>query len=383
MSGTNGQDRAALAREAAGALSSARDRVGSMKAIVGFDVMIDSIIRVVDRKDDKGFTPMTQISQLADRVAKAAGRSINIEFRVEQAKLGGNGALMGEGLARAGARVSFIGSIGGEGRGGVHPVFEDFAGRCEAVFPTGGPGLTDALEFDDGKVLLGKTEALDAITWASVQQAVGGVDKLRALIDGAGCMAPVSWTQVPFMDEIWRGLIREVLPKIEKGRRPTVFIDLADPRKRTPEALKGALALLREMNALTPVTLGLNLSESKQVAAVLGISEPQTLEEGAPQVREALGLACVVTHGHHAVAAATKDGQLASFEGPYTKTPRISTGAGDHFNAGFTLASGLGLPAAQGLAVASALSGWYVRKGLGPTLDELIGFLKELPEAQK
>jgi len=383
MSGTSDTHRGALAAEAAAALTSAKSRIGAMRAVVGFDVMIDSIIRVVDRKDSASFTPMRKIDQLAERVAKAAGRSINIEFRVEQEKLGGNGALMGEGLARAGARVSFIGSIGGGGSGGVHPVFADFAARCEKVYPTGGPGLTDALEFDDGKVLLGKTAALEHITWANVVRAVGGVDALRSMIDGAGCFVPVSWTQVPRMDEIWDGVIEHVLPKIEASRRPAIFIDLADPKKRTKEALVGALGRLRKLNELAPVTLGLNLSESQQIAAALGKKEPQTLDEGAPMIREALGLSCVVTHGHRAGAAASKEGEVASFEGPYTKTPKISTGAGDHFNAGFALASGLGLPAGQRLAVASALSGWYVRKGLGPTLDELIGFLKALPEGEK
>lgn len=354
-----------------------------MTAVVGFDVMVDSIIRVVDTKDAQGFTPMRRIEQFAERVAKAAGRSINIEFRVELEKLGGNGALMGEGLARAGARVSFIGSIGGDGPGGVHPVFADFARRCERVCATGGPGFTDALEFDDGKVLLGRTAALESITWKNVVRAAGGVDALRGMIDGAGCLVPVSWTQVPHMDEVWKGLIRDVLPKIDASRRPAVFIDLADPRKRTEEALSDALDLLQEMNALAPVTLGLNLSESKQVAKVLGLREPETLDEGAPLVREAMGLACVVTHGHRAGAAASMDGEVASFEGPYTKTPKISTGAGDHFNAGFALASGLGLPAGQCLAAASALSGWYVRKGLGPTLEEWIGFLRALPEGER
>lgn len=385
---TSADTRAATARAAADALQKAGATVASMRVVAGFDGMVDSIIRVVDRREGPvAFTPMRRIEQFAQRVAIAAGKSINIELGVEHVKIGGNGVLMADGLARAGAKVSFIGSVGmsdappgspgSPGSREVRAVFREFAARCAAIYPTSPPGFTDACEFDDGKVMLGKTADLSLITWESVTRAVGGPAALTAMLDGAGLLIPVSWTQVPHMDEIWKGLC-ESLAKIPRERRPWIFIDLADPAKRTEEALKAALALLREMNSATPLALGLNLAESQRIARAVGAPEPKDLDDAAVSIRKALGLACVVTHSRVASAGATEK-ESARFAGPFVQRPKMSTGAGDHFNAGFSLGWRLGLPIAQALAVGASVSGWYVREAKGPSLAEVASFLRDLP----
>lgn len=384
MSSSSADVRGTTARGASEALLSARGRIGSMKVVAGFDGMVDSICRVVDHKEGAtSYTPMHTIAQMAERVARAAGKSINIELRAERVKIGGNGVLMADGLAAAGARVSFIGSIADDASPSkVHALFGAFAGRCASVHPTCPPGLTDACEFDDGKVMLGKTDNLAKITWDSTVRAVGGLDALVRMADGAGLLVPVAWTQVPAMDEIWDGLTRQVFPKIERDRRPPVFIDLADPAKRTENELKGALERLKAMNAMTPVTLGLNLAESQRIARAIGAPEPRTMEEAADRIRAGLGLGCVVVHGRESASAATERDR-ATFEGPFVRKPFMSTGAGDHFNAGFALSGAAGVSLAQQLAAGSALSGWYVRKGAAPSLDEWAGFLRDLPAPER
>jgi sugar/nucleoside kinase (ribokinase family) len=62
--------------------------------------------------------------------------------------------------------------------------------------------------------------------------------------------------------------------------------------------------------------------------------------------------------------------------------PRLSTGAGDHFNAGFALAQAAGLPLEECLAVGTATSGAYVRDAESPTLPRLCDMLATLPEPQ-
>lgn len=370
-------DRANTASLAAAALRATREDAARFRAVIGFDAMVDAIVRAVDTRESADrFTPMRRIEQFAQRIAAAAGRSINVELAVEQEKVGGNGAIMADALARVGARVTFIGNAGADA---PHPVFEDFAQRCARVVTLGEPGKTDAAEFDDGKVMLGRTAALARIRWSAVLERAGGADALAQLLDGAALLAPVSWTMVPFLEEIWDGLSRDTLPRIERARRPGVFIDLADPAKRPPEDLRRALERLRAFEALTPVALGLNLAESVRVCRALGKPEPRTLAEGARTVRDALDLDCVATHAQTGAACATRDGEYATFDGPYTRTPRISTGAGDHFNAGFALAWRLGLEPAHRLACAGALSGWYVRHARGPNFDELASFLDALP----
>ena len=61
--------------------------------------------------------------------------------------------------------------------------------------------------------------------------------------------------------------------------------------------------------------------------------------------------------------------------GPYTEKPLITTGAGDHFNAGFTTGQLLGLDPEGCLALGVSTSGHYVRTGESPSLAALETFL--------
>ncbi|TVQ63357.1 MAG: hypothetical protein EA379_04105 [Phycisphaerales bacterium] len=352
--------------------------VGAMRVVAGFDAMVDTIARAVDvRRSPEDYAPMERIEQLGARIGGAAGKSINVEIAVERVKVGGNGAIMGEAMARLGTRVTFLGNIGAHDGADApaHEVFRAFAAACERVVSLGEPGLTDALEFADGKVMLGKTAALGRITWDRVLERCGGAAGVGGVLDGAAVLAPLSWTMVPGLDAIWDGL-RAALAALAPERRPRVMIDLADPAKRPPQDLRAALERVRAIDAVAPVTLGLNLSESAHVARALGAPAPTSLAEAAMSVREALGVACVATHSREAAACATREGDAAAIDGWFTPTPRVSTGAGDHFNAGYALAWGLGLGAAERLACACAVSGWYVRRGEGPSAQELGAFLE-------
>ncbi|QKK07878.1 MAG: hypothetical protein HND58_06615 [Planctomycetota bacterium] len=196
------------------------------------------------------------------------------------------------------------------------------------------------------------------------------------------------------MQGIWEGLIRDVLPGLAAGssglghpRR--VFIDLSDPAKRTDEDLRSALETLGRMNEILPVTLSLNLAEGERVARVLGVdafTDAPSLGAGvrlaAERVRERSGLACLVIHPREGAGAADDSGASAWFEGPFTAHPKLSTGAGDHFGAGFSFAQVLGLPLAEALAVGCGVSGAYVRDARSPDLARLTSFLRGLPGAE-
>jgi len=56
--------------------------------------------------------------------------------------------------------------------------------------------------------------------------------------------------------------------------------------------------------------------------------------------------------------------------------PLITTGAGDHFNSGFCLGKVLGLDNADSLLAGVTASGFYVRSGHSPSLDDLAKMLR-------
>ena len=127
------------------------------------------------------------------------------------------------------------------------------------------------------------------------------------------------------------------------------------------------------------VTLGLNLSETRQVCDVLDLGSVgdsgEELKAAATRIRNALNLSCVIVHPREGAACATHDGAYY-VEGPFCKNPKISTGAGDHFNAGFAAAEVIGLSPESCLAVAVATSGQYVRTGRSPNLHETAAFIE-------
>jgi fructose-1-phosphate kinase PfkB-like protein len=63
----------------------------------------------------------------------------------------------------------------------------------------------------------------------------------------------------------------------------------------------------------------------------------------------------------------------------FCSEPRILTGGGDNFNAGFCLALLNDLNLFQSLIMANAVSGYYVKTGISPDVHNLIKFLKKFP----
>jgi sugar/nucleoside kinase (ribokinase family) len=60
----------------------------------------------------------------------------------------------------------------------------------------------------------------------------------------------------------------------------------------------------------------------------------------------------------------------------------ISTGAGDHFNAGFSMGQVLGFNLEESLCCGVGTSGYYVRNGASPTGTQLSEVMEKLPPPQ-
>jgi sugar/nucleoside kinase (ribokinase family) len=352
----------------------------SVKATVGLDGFVDEIIAVVDKRHDGGkFDPVKTIGHLGAKITAAAGESSNYELVVKQRKLGGNGPIMANALASMGLDVTYIGNLGYPN---LDPVFLDFSKKAK-VISIAEPGHTDALEFEDGKLMLGKHETLHDVNWDNLLSRVGR-DNLKKLMDGSQLIGMVNWTMLPNMSRIWARLLDEIIPNSERHQRK-LFIDLADPEKRTHGDILDALKLLSRFQDQVDVILGLNLKESLEVADVLGLpgrSDPEAaIEENARAIREKLNLSCVVIHPRRSAAAAN-EAASARFPGPFVQQPKISTGAGDHFNAGFCLGTLLGFSLEESLCTGVATSGYYVRTAESPSATQLSEFVGKLPPPQ-
>jgi len=369
-----------ISESAAAKLSAALPTLGTIPALIGLDGFVDEIIAVVNKRlDRQHFEPIKTIAAFGEKILKAAGQSSNYELCVKQTKLGGNGPIMANALAAAGLAVTYIGCLGYPT---IHPVFAELARRAK-VLSIAEPGHTDALEFEDGKLMLGKHQSLGDVNWENLAERVGK-EQLVKLFGGAKLIGMVNWTMLPFMSDIWYMLQSKILPLCPKQER-ILFVDLADPEKRTHDDISAALKILSGFQSTVSVVLGLNLKESEAIAQVLGIALPADseaqIERTAGEIRRRLGISCVVIHPRKSAAAATER-ESAHFSGPFVQQPKISTGAGDHFNAGFCIGRVVGLSLEESLCAGVATSGYYVRNAESPTGGQLADFIANLPSPQ-
>jgi sugar/nucleoside kinase (ribokinase family) len=363
--------------QTASQLESAISRASQMTAFVGLDGFVDEILHVVDKRESaERYLRMPTITQLAERLAGAAGRSTNVELVSQLTKLGGNGPIMANALASFGLKVSYLGILGYPN---LHPVFAEFAKRAE-VHSIAEPGYTDALEFEDGKIMLGKHQSLKQMNWENIKSRYGK-DKFAAKMGSADLVGFVNWTMLTHMSGIWSAVLKEVCPGM-KGPRRKLFIDLADPEKRTAADVARALELITAFQQYFDVILGLNEKEGHEIGEALdmraGDRSPEALLKLCRQIHQHLRVDSLVIHPTAYALASGPDGAV-TVQGPFTPKPKITTGAGDHFNSGFCLGKLLGFPTERCLLTGVTTSGFYVRTGQSPSMADLAAMLRNWP----
>jgi hypothetical protein len=366
-----------LREEAAQKLVSLIGQPSRCSAILGLDGFVDEIIHVVDkRQHPDSFQRLPTINRLAERLAHAAGKSTNIELVTVQTKLGGNGPIMAHALSSFGVRITYVGNLGYPD---LHPVFKPLAESAQ-VFSIAEPGHTDALEFEDGKIMFGKMSGLNEITWENVLRRVGRKTYLESLYS-ANLRAFVNWTMTPYMSEFWEALLHE-LDSNPPAKKQPIFFDLADPEKRQNDDIRRALGLISRFQNHYEVILGMNEKEAFEVSSALEFPRYESSREGlaslASHLQSNLQISAVTIHPM-TYALAVHNGETCFADGPKITQPRITTGGGDHFNAGFCLGKLLGLETALCITLGVATSGFYVSTARSPGVEDLIQMLRHWP----
>jgi sugar/nucleoside kinase (ribokinase family) len=228
--------------------------------------------------------------------------------------------------------------------------------------------------------MLVKSAQLNDVTWQNIQARFGR-DKFIEKFSTADLVGFVNWTMIPYMSELWAALLQEFCPNPSATRRK-IFFDLADPEKRNAKDILRALNLIAAFERYFEVILGLNEKEAYEIGNVLGLDTKDRTRSGlAALSREIQGQVPVTALVVHPVtcALAVCRGQVALVEGPYVEKPLITTGAGDHFNAGFCFGRCLGFEPAACLLLGVTASGFYVRNAQSPSIDDLVEMLRKWP----
>ena len=352
------------------------------KVFVGLDGFIDEIIHVVDtRVSPDSYTRIPSIQAFSDRISHGIGMSTNIELVSQQIKMGGNGPILANALLNYSMETNYVGAVG---QPELDSVFQPLK-RCHRIISLSPPAITDALEFSDGKIITSKLTSLNAVTWETMTEQCA-LPQLIALFEECDYIVFSNWSMILGMNHIWGKFLELVAPSITASEK-TVFFDLADPEKRTKEDLQEAIAhIINFTKSGFRVTLSMNLKEACEISTVLGkeISDYQAAD--AQELLEflsgQLGIFCSVIHLVDRACCRHKL-QYHEVNGPYCAAPKLTTGAGDNFNAGFLYGMMQEFSFTDCLYLGCATSGYYVRQGKSPFLPELIGFLNQWKDNPK
>jgi hypothetical protein len=204
-----------------------------------------------------------------------------------------------------------------------------------------------------------------------------GIDQLKEMLRGKQLISFLNWSEIENSSQIWRGFLNEILPYIESGEiKPLFFSDFSDCSRKSTKEIQEAISLLDRFRNYFRVVLSLNQNEASLVARALSIRENVSDEEFARVLSVACNTDILVVHRTNDALA--YDGvNYEKCETFFCKEPKILTGGGDNFNAGFCLALLHDLNLFQSLVVANAVSGSYVKTGISPDVKQLKQFLEQ------
>jgi ketohexokinase len=367
-----------------------RGTSNNAQILVGFDAFIDRICHVVDVRTHTGHDGYSRISTLVEfgtRISSAAGTSAGFELVTQRTKAGGNALLTAFALATLDLDVHFAGILTDPAHPeSVCPLLADAANRFKTRLLLGAPGTTDALEFDDGKLMLGQAPSLDTLTSNTIlsQNAEPSYASLLPIVDA---LVFGNWTAHTALTDLWNRLANS-LQASSVNKPQHCLVDLADITRHTHDDITQALAALGALNAHIPVTLSLNAAEASHLANSLGTTTPASLQPSTPvdqlvetttTLRQRLDLHRLIIHTHAAAASATRT-HSAHCITRHNPAPVLLTGAGDHFNAGCLLGMLQDTDEEIMLALGNTLASYYISAGTAPTTAQLAAHANSLAE---
>jgi len=339
-------------------------------AMVGFDGYVDYIQKVVKSVDSTTRSYFGDITQLADHISAAAGKSAQFELRTQTIKMGGNAPIMSQALASLSIKNSCVGMLGTPD---VHSVFKSMDANCTHI-SLGSPATTNALEFEDGKLILSEVSAFDELDWEHIVR-VKEDERVLACMQDSKLIAMVDWSNLPKCSILWKD-VYEIL-KAHQWTDKLFFFDLCDPSKKSHAAIQDILDIISSFSTIGRTVLGLNENEALKVHKVLfadSSSHDMNMTEVAKDLFAKLSIDNVLIHPIDRCLLVTKDKHI-EMVGHIVSNPKILTGGGDNFNAGFCFGLLHQFTEEECLLSAMATSGAYVQQGYSPNKDQLINYL--------
>jgi hypothetical protein len=345
------------------------------KVFVGFDGFVDKIKRAVKEKQNTRTVYFETIRDFSSRILLACGKSGQIQMDTQRIKFGGNAPILANTLGRLGIQTYCLGSMGYPQK---HEIFSGMNPLSEAISVLD-PGLSDAIEFGDGKLIFSELEVFDQYTWQHIVN-IAGIDKISRAISESTLLAFVDWANLPHASNIWEGILEDII-KPSKRRDFLFFFDLCDPSKKTTEQIDEVLDLVSAFSGYGKVTLGLNENETLKIYAALRGIDFSAGSPDIPAVRQAgdalyksMNIDALLVHPIDRCILFQQN-ETVELEGRLVTKPKVLTGGGDNLNAGYCFGLLSDFSSPQCMLLGMAASGAYIENGVSADLQGIIQYL--------
>lgn len=350
------------------------------RAMIGFDGYVDLIQKAVKSTGPAGKVYFNSLSAWGEHIAAAAGRSAQVELRTLTTKLGGNAPIMANALGHLGIDNYCVGTMG---QPDVNAVFREMHSRS-TLLSIGQPAFTNALEFDDGKLILSDVKTFDELDLETILNK-NGHTYLNKPLEESKLIAMVDWSNLPKCSALWRDLFEHIQSINLQDK--IYFFDLCDPSKKTAADIREALQIIAAFKTIGKTILGLNENEAVKVYCALhGVDthDPEKLETLAigelesivNHIFKSINVDVLLVHPVDRAIAVSADG-LIEVRGRVVPQPKILTGGGDNLNAGFCFGLMNDLVLTDAMILGIATSGAYVQNGRSPDLSEVIQYIQD------
>ncbi len=348
------------------------EKLENARVTVGFDGFIDVLMRPIVKtsKEASKLQYFQTIEEFGRFLSSHKGVSCSVETEVFSRKFGGNAPHLSNALSSLGVSVDCIGTFGKEN---IDPVFQTLT--CN-LYSFDEAGTSTALEFTDGKVLLGERICKKA-DWKAISDCTADVG-FGALIERSDLLALVNWSEISYSYDLWKGVLENYIRKEEASVEKRIFFDLCDISRKSHEEILQVLDLIKEFSFYRKTILSLNRNEANLVGIVL---ETDAYIDTAKVLREEYNIDEVIIHGLDESLLAQEEGVFI-YRNHYVHRPAVLTGAGDNFNGACCAATLLGLKGVDCLWFAAKFAEEYVKTGVLPTLEDMKAYARDV-EGQK
>jgi len=355
-------------------LISKRNDAIQNKACLGFDGFIDSITKLVKQRNHAGYPPeyFTQKQDWANYILSKKTGSFSIELEQQSIKTGGNAPNMASALAKLGIAADCVGAFGYPA---IDPLFNTMPQLC-SLYSFAAPGVCQAIEFEDGKIMLATTSDLNKSDWATIIKRIS-IDVLIKIFTEARLIGMLNWGELINSTDYWKGLLHDVLPFCTTGKEKLFIVDLSDCSSRSKDEMLSALELLQAFSAYGKIILSLNHNECIAVYNILFEPMPNNsdIKSLGEKIFTRLQPGILLLHNRTKAIAFSKH-EAAEKNSPLIEAPKLLTGAGDNFNAGFCFGQLMDCGLEDSLLLAHLGAAYYIKNGESINRNTLIEELK-------